>query len=79
MTAAPLTRRPTVSVRLLGLADRRARCAAYGGPDRSCDDGSGDGPGCSSLLDGLATGRGGQGGDGDEEGDGGAFHGKSFQ
>ncbi len=74
MTAASLTRRPTVSVRLLSLTDRCTRGAAHGGPDRARNNSSGDGARGGSLLNCLTAGCGGQGADGDEEGDGGAFH-----
>lgn len=76
MTAAPLTRRPTVSVRLLGLTDRRPSSAAHGGTDRSRDDGPGDGTGCGPLLDGLTAGGGGEGGGRNDKGDDSAFHGE---
>ena len=76
MTVAPLTRRPTVSVRLLGMTDGRACRAAHGGPDRSRNHGPGNGSGRGPLLDGLTTGGGGQGGRCDGKGDKGAFHGE---
>ena len=74
MTDTSLTRRPTVSVRLLGLTDRCARGTAHSGPDRARDDRSRDGARGGSLLDRLAAGGGSEGSDGDEEGDGGTFH-----
>ena len=76
MTPAPLTRWPTVSVRLLGLTDRRPRSAAHGGTDRSRDDGPGDGTGCGPLFDGLTAGGSREGGGRDDQGDDSAFHGE---
>jgi hypothetical protein len=76
MAAAPLTRRPTVSVRFPGLTDRRARRSAHGGSDRPRDDSPGDGTGRGPLLDGLTAGDGSKGGRCDDKGDKGAFHGE---
>ena len=75
MTVASLTRRTTVSVRLLGLTDRRARRAAHGGSHGSGDDGTGYGTGRGALLNSLAACGGGKGGDGENDGNSGAFHG----
>lgn len=47
-------------MRLLGLTNSRARRAADGGPDRTGDNGAGDGSGCSALLDRMTTGSQGQ-------------------
>ena len=77
IAAAPLTRRLTVSVRLLGLTDRRTRRAAHCGSDGPGDDSPGDGARCGPLLNGLTTGGGGEGSDRDDKGDGGAFHGEN--
>lgn len=77
MAAAPLTRCENASVRLVvGLAERSARGAADGRADGASHDRAGDGAGRRPLFDRLAASGRRQGDSGDDEGEGGAFHGE---
>jgi len=76
IATAPFTRRRTVSVRFVGLADCRARSPPHGGTHWPGDDGSGDGTGRGPLLNGLAAGSGSKGGYDEGEGNDRAFHGE---
>jgi hypothetical protein len=79
MAAAPLTRRRTVSVRFLGLADHGTRGSAHGGTHRPGDNSSGDRAGRGPLFNVVAAGGGREGCNGKHEGNGGAFHGDILQ
>ena len=67
-----------MSVRLLGLSDRRTRRTADSGADRSGYDGTGNGTGGGLLLDRLTTAGDGEGRDSEDERGNCAIHGETL-